>query len=318
MIYTLTLNPAIDRELRVPEIVFDDVLRATAQRVDFGGKGFNVSRALAALGQESVALGFIGGFTGRMISTGLTKLGVGTDFVEIAGETRTNVSIVSEKHHIKVNEAGPTVSPAEQARLMERIRALARADDWWVLSGSLPPGVSETIYAEVIQIVQTAGARVLLDTSGPALKHGCAAGPFLVKPNAAEASELTGRSITSPDDAHGLMKAIHQVGPRNVLISLGKRGAVLSDGQQCWLAKPPTIQERNPIGAGDSMVAGLVWGLNNALPLPAALRWGVASGAATASLDGTAVGAYAMVKELTGAVELAPVAGEREPERKVV
>src|SRR3954452_5122069 len=135
MIYTVTLNPALDRELTVPALVFDDVLRATETRVDCGGKGFNVARMLAALGAESVALGFAGGHTGAMLQDGLAALGIATDFVWIAGETRTNISIVTTDYdrHIKVNEAGPTISASEQAALVQRVRERVRSGDLWVL-----------------------------------------------------------------------------------------------------------------------------------------------------------------------------------------
>jgi 1-phosphofructokinase family hexose kinase len=304
VIYTLTLNPALDRELQVPEIAFGDVLRATAQRVDPGGKGFNVSRALRALEAESVAVGLVGGFAGQMIAAGLAQAGIATDFVEIDGETRTNVTVVDPARHLKVNEAGPSVTRAEEARLVEKIRKLARAGDWWVLSGSLPPGASPGIYAEVIRIVQTAGGRALLDTSGPALAQGCAAGPFLVKPNAAEAAELTGTEVTDEESARGAALRMHALRVPSVLVSLGRRGAVLSSGRTAWVARPPRIDERNPIGAGDSMVAGVVWGLSRGLAMEEALRWGVASGAAAASLDGTAFGTRAQVEQLERKVEV--------------
>jgi 1-phosphofructokinase family hexose kinase len=306
MIYTLTLNPALDRELTVPELAFDQVLRASTLRVDFGGKGFNVSRALAALGEESVAVGFVGGLTGQRIASGLAELGIQTDFIPISGETRTNVSIVSQSqaHHLKVNEAGPTITPAEQEALLQKIRGLAKAGDWWVLSGSLPPGVAATVYAEIIGIVQSAGAQALLDTSGGPLKHGCQAAPFLAKPNAVEAGELTGQPVTSPQEARAVVAAIHALGVRYILISLGKAGAILSTREQVWLAEPPRIEERNPIGAGDSAVAGLVWGLHHQLSWSEILRWSVACGAAAASLDGTAVGSKALVEQLTLQVNL--------------
>ncbi|HMQ55233.1 MAG TPA: 1-phosphofructokinase [Anaerolineae bacterium] len=306
MIYTLTLNPALDKELTVPEIVFDTVLRASAERVDFGGKGFNVSRALAALGQESVALGFVGGATGRLIATGLAELGIKTAFVEIGQETRTNVSIVSQSqaHHLKVNEAGPTISPAEQASLLAKIEALAQPGDWWVLSGSLPPGLAPAIYGDIIQRIQAADARAILDTSGAPLKLGCAAGPFLAKPNGVEAEQLTGLPVSSPTEAAAATTAVHGLGVPHVLISLGRAGALLSDGRQSWLATPPAIRERNPIGAGDASVAGLVWGLSQGLALPDALRWSMASGAAAASLSGTAVGSKAQVEPLVDQVKI--------------
>lgn len=306
MIYTLTLNPALDRELTVAELAFDQVLRASTLRVDYGGKGFNVSRALAALGEESIALGLVGGLTGQRLASGLAELGIQTDFVPIEGETRTNVSIVSQSqpHHLKVNEAGPTISTAEQEALLQKIRVLAQAGDWWVLSGSLPPGAAAAIYAEIIKIVQAAGAQALLDTSGPPLRLGCEAGPFLAKPNVIEAGELTGKSITSPQEARNAAAPIHALGVKHILISLGKAGALLSTGQQVWLAEPPLINEQNPIGAGDSALAGLIWGLSHHLSWPESLRWSTACGAATASLAGTAVGSKALVERLVEQVEV--------------
>ena len=288
MIYTVTLNPALDRELTVPAIAFDEVLRATESRVDVGGKGFNVSRMLAALGAESVALGFAGGRTGEALRDGLEALGIVTDFVGIAGETRTNVSIVTNRHdhYVKVNEAGPTISADEQAALVARVGARARPGDWWVLAGSLPPGVAPTIYADLIRDIRDAGGRAILDTSGAPLRHGCAAQPFLVKPNALEASQLTGRPVTTIDAAMAAATALE--GIDYVVISLGSAGALLAHNGQGWHATPPPIRERNPIGAGDSLVAGLVWGLHRGDAWEA-LRWGVACGAATASRDGTAV-----------------------------
>jgi 1-phosphofructokinase family hexose kinase len=311
MIYTLTLNPALDRELTVPELAFDQVLRANTLRVDYGGKGFNVSRALAALGEESVAVGLVGGLTGQRLAAGLAELNIRTDFVPIQAETRTNISIVSQSqpHHLKVNEAGPTITAAEQANLLQKIRGLAQAGDWWVLSGSLPPGLAATIYADIIHLVQAAGAQALLDTSGLPLRYGCQAEPFLAKPNAVEAGELTGTPVASLQQARAALAPIHALGARHILLSLGKSGALLSTGEQAWLAEPPPIKERNSIGAGDSSLAGLVWGLSHHLAWPEILRWSVACGAATASLDGTAVGSKALVEQLAGQVEVVPLLG---------
>jgi 1-phosphofructokinase family hexose kinase len=309
MIYTLTLNPALDRELTVPAFAFDQVLRASAVRVDYGGKGFNVSRALAALGAESMALGFVGGATGESLTMGLADLGIRTDFVQVAGETRTNVSIVTEDHahYLKVNDPGPAITPAEQTALLQKTRALAQPGDWWVLAGSLPPGVPATFYAEVIRSVQSAGAQAVLDTSGEPLRVGCTARPFLVKPNAAEAGELAGARVTSLDEARSAIGKIRALGVQNVVISLGRVGALYSDGQNVWQAKPPEVDERNPIGAGDALVAGLVWALSHSYSSPEALRWGVACGAAAASLDGTAMGSKSLVESLVRQVRLVPV-----------
>jgi fructose-1-phosphate kinase PfkB-like protein len=126
----------------------------------------------------------------------------------------------------------------------------------------------------------------------------------VAKPNAHEAAELTGTLVRTPEEAHAAAHAIHSLGVSIVLVSLGKAGALLSDGENAWLARPPVIQERNPIGAGDASVAGLVWGLSHDLPLPDVLRWSVACGAAAASLDGTAVGSYTMVESLVPRVSI--------------
>jgi 1-phosphofructokinase family hexose kinase len=303
MIFTVTLNPAIDRELAVPAIVFDQVLRATAARVDVGGKGFNVSRMLASLGAESVAIGFAGGAPGEQLRRGLEALGIATDFVPIAGETRTNISVVPEArdHSLKVNEAGPMVSAAEQQAMLAKVRGAARHGDWWVLAGSLPPGVPATFYGDLIGAIKAAGASVALDTSGAALQQGCAAGPSYVKPNSVEISQLSGKPVTSRREALEAALALDHI--PYVAVSLGAEGALLAQKGQGWLAHPPTIRERSAIGAGDSMVAGMVWGLGQGDALEA-LRWGVACGAATASRDGTEVGTRDEVLRLAQQVRI--------------
>lgn len=290
MIFTLTLNPALDRELTVPAFAFDEVLRASRVQVDVGGKGFNVSRVLRALGTESVAMGFAGGRTGEALQDGLHALGIETEFVPIEGETRTNVSIVTPAggRYLKVNEQGPTVSEGAQQRLLERVEARAQPGAWWVLAGSLPPGISPTYYATLIDRLQRRGAHVFLDTSGAALQQGLAARPFLSKPNEVELAELTGQPVSSADEAVRAVRTITP--PPRVIVSLGARGALLVDGDRAWHATPPPIEARNPIGAGDSLVAGVVAALSRGEALPAALALGVACGTATASLSGTAVG----------------------------
>ena len=300
MIYTLTLNPAVDRELTVPAMEFDSVLRATEARVDFGGKGFNVSRLLRGVGAASTAVGFLGGRSGELLQDGLQSLGIGTDFVWVPEETRTNVSIVTQSHdhYIKVNEKGPLVDAAKQNELLEKIDSLARLGDWWVLAGSLPPRVTNDIYARIIRVLNTHDARAILDTSGESLKLGCAERPFLVKPNAEEAHVLTGLPMDTTDEIIAGAAEIRRLGAQNVVVSMGKAGALLHTAEGTWLTHSPKIKEKNPIGAGDSMVGGLVWALTREIALKEALGWGVASGAATASLPGTEVGSQALIEQL--------------------
>ena len=300
MIYTLTLNPAVDRELTVPAVEFDSVLRASEARLDFGGKGFNVSRLLKGMNESSIAVGFLGGNAGELLQKGLQSLGIGTDFVWVSEETRTNVSIVTQSHdhYIKVNEKGPLVNESKQKELLDKIDSLAKSDDWWVLAGSLPPGVTNDMYARVIQVLNKHDARAILDTSGESLRLGCAEKPFLVKPNAEEAHVLTGLPMNTPAEIAVGAAEIRRMGAQNVVISMGKAGALLHTSEGTWLTHTPRIQEKNPIGAGDSMVGGLVWALTQGINLKEALGWGVASGAATASLPGTEVGSRPLIEEL--------------------
>jgi 1-phosphofructokinase family hexose kinase len=306
MIYTVTLNPAVDRELTVAAIEYDTVLRAQSWHIDYGGKGFNVSRMLRSMGMSSCALGFVGGKSGEILHEGLHELDIDTDFVWVEGETRTNISIVTTGHerYIKVNEPGPEISPTSQNEFMEKMRGLVQAGDWWVLAGSLPPGLSSSIYAEMIQQIEAGGAHVILDTSGDALVQGCMAGAYLVKPNGEEAEKLTGISIHSPLDAVQAAKKIHEMGTSVVITSLGKAGAILSTIDKSWLASAPKIEESNPIGAGDSLVGGVVWALSSGYSVNEALKWGVACGASTASTEGTAVGSKELVDKLFEQVEI--------------
>lgn len=178
MIYTVTLNPSLDKTLFFPRLVLGELNRARRVRLDVGGKGFNVSRALLALGVPSVAMGFVAGVTGQYLRQGLVGLGIEADLVEVkgtctsgAGETRANLTVVDEStgQITKLNEAGPSVTNSDIERLLDRIRGRAQPGDLWVLSGHTPPGAPDDIYARIIRLVQQSGGRALLDGSGPSL-----------------------------------------------------------------------------------------------------------------------------------------------------
>jgi len=279
---------------------FDSVLRASESRVDFGGKGFNVSRLLMGMEKPSTAIGFLGGNAGKLLQEGLQNLGIGTDFVWVSGETRTNVSIVTQAHdhYIKVNEMGPLVDASKQKELLDKIDSLAKCGDWWVLAGSLPPGVADNFYARIVNVLNKHESQAILDTTGESLRLGCAEKPYLVKPNDEEAHTLTGLPIDTPTEIAVAAAEIRKIGAQNVIVSMGKVGALLQTPEGTWLTHSPKIKEKNPIGAGDSMVGGLVWALTQGIALKESLGWGVASGAATASLSGTEVGSRPLIEEL--------------------
>ena len=299
-IVTVTPNPGLDRTLTVPHIIFNEMMRATSVRLDWGGKGFNVSRALQALGVESVAMGFIGGATGQMLERGLGAMGIATDFVSITGETRTNTVITEAgaERYVKVNEPGPTVGVEELATFLDRARDYVCPADIWVLCGSLPPGVPPDFYAQLIALVQERGARALLDTSGEPLRLGCAASPYLVKPNVIEAEEVIGQQIQSDADLLRAADFFLRQGIERVALSLGADGLLLACQERAVWARPPRVPVMNPVGAGDALLAGIAWALQRQLPLEETARWGVAAGTAAAMREGVSVGTCAEVEAL--------------------
>lgn len=299
-IYTVSVNPAIDLFLDVPEIVFDEVLRATAVRRVWAGKGFNVSRALQRLGRKSTALGFVGGYAGMAIRAGLEAEGIATDFVTVEEETRTNVMIVDLRvgRHIKVNQTGAPVSAAAQEKFRACVRRHLKPGDLWVLTGSLAPGLLTDFYAELIELLHAGGAWAALDTSGAALRAGCAARPELVKPNVAEAYDLTGERVTSMEDACRAVAAFHAAGARRVALSMGAQGLLYSDGETLVHAAPPPVRVRTAVGAGDALLGGVVWALAQGMPSIEVARWGAATGAVYVQDDSLPFDAQPVVRQM--------------------
>ncbi|MFH1085565.1 MAG: hexose kinase [Chloroflexota bacterium] len=235
MIYTVTLNPTIDRTLRYERLVLGAVNRATSARTDLSGKGVNVSVALRQMGLPSVLLGLAAGVSGRTLVEGLRAAGFDCDFVQMeAGETRSNITVIDEATGLttKLNEAGPAVGAEHLSALVERLRQRLAPGDVCVFSGSLPPGAPDDSYARLIGAARACGARTVLDSSGAPMRLGCAARPDWIKPNTLEAAELLGCPEPSLDTPHALASAIvelMELGPTHVLLTLGARGAVCAE-----------------------------------------------------------------------------------------
>jgi 1-phosphofructokinase family hexose kinase len=306
VIITLTLNPVLDRTLTVPRLQLGEVLRATSTRLDWGGKGFNVSRTLQALGASSLAMGLIGGATGQQLARGLSDLGITTDLVQVAGETRTNVVVreAGSDRHLKVNEPGPTVEPLELDALLERVRARVRNGDLWILSGSLPPGVPVGLYGRLIGLIQAGGARACLDSSGEPLRLGCAARPYLVKPNALEAGEMAGKALDSDTSVLAAAQSFLDLGIELVALSLGSGGLLLASCREAVWVRPPEARILNAVGAGDALLAGVAWALEGGLPLADLACWGVAAGTSSAATEGVAAGSRAGIQKLYGQTQV--------------
>lgn len=313
MLITITPNPVLDKTITVKHIIFDEMSRAIAVQEDWGGKGFNVSRALHAMGTESLAMGFIGGVTGQKIQQGLHDLGINTDLVPIAGETRTNIVITEaeSERYVKVNEAGPALQPMEIHAFFERVRQRVKPGDLWALCGSLPPGTPENFYADLVTLIQNHGAKTLLDTSGTSLHLGLASHPFLVKPNAIEAAIITGYPVKTLAHAKAAAYKIHQAGATMVALSLGAQGMILaykhSSRVRMLHAEPPQVQILHPTGAGDALLAGIIYALDQKFPADDMARWSVASGTASALHQGVSVGTYQEIQSLASQVKITEV-----------
>lgn len=288
MIFTLTPNPSIDRSLTVPEIRFNSVLRSQNVRLDWGGKGFNVSRSLAQFGIESTAMGWVGGGTGKMLADGLQQMGIQTDFVWVDDETRTNTMIIEEEGswHIKVNEPGPPISAENVEQLLLKAESYAKKGDLWVLSGSLPPDVPEDFYAELVTMFKSRGARVYLDAGGNPLRYGCLAGPYLIKPNAIEASYIVGFSIDDQEDAKRAALPFLRMGVEYFALTMGSAGLLLANQREMVYAVPPKMNVHNVAGSGDTVMAAIIYAQMRDMSMVEVARWAVATGAASVETEG--------------------------------
>jgi 1-phosphofructokinase len=309
MIYTVTLNPALDRTLTVPSLRLGELNRARQVRLDLSGKGINVSRLLRRLDVPSRIIGFVGGNTGRAIQDGLTDEGFETIFVGVAEETRQNITIVDEATgaYTKINEPGAVVGPADLFEMAALIGRLAADGDLWVFSGSLPPGAPADFYAQLITLVQARGGRAFLDSSGAALRAGLAARPYGIKPNSEEAGEALGAAVAS-DEAHlAAARRLQAGGSPLVCLTRGGRGLVLALEDTLLVAPALPIALASPIGAGDATLAGLVWATRDGCDAVETAHRALACGAAAAMQEGTDVGERATIEALLPQVQVTAV-----------
>ncbi|OLF05576.1 1-phosphofructokinase [Actinophytocola xinjiangensis] len=279
MIVTLTLNPSLDRTIEVARLSRGELNRASAARLDPGGKGVNVSRALAAHGVATRAVVPCGGPEGEQLTALLRQEGIDVVAVAVAGHTRSNVSLVEPDGTVtKINEPGGSLLPDDLARVEEAVLDAAAGADWVVASGSLPPGVPDGSYAGLGRRLGELGVRFAVDSSGPALGAALAARPALVKPNREELAESVGFGIHTVADAIEAAHRMRAAGAATVLASLGADGAVLVDGRGVRWGESPVDRGRSTVGAGDAMLAGfLAAGETGADDLTEALSWGAAA-----------------------------------------
>lgn len=284
MIYTITLNPCLDYNMKVDDFTIGITNISNSESIYPGGKGINVSMMLSNLGVKSTALAFKSGFTGEYIESVLKEKNIDTDFIDTgSGNTRINIKIKQEDSETELNGSGPTVTNEHLNALFEKLDGLSK-DDIVIISGSIPSGVPMNIYEVMCRKLNDRGVLTVVDARKDLLKNILKYKPFLIKPNIHELEELFGVKIEKPAEVIHYATKLKYQGAKNVLISMGKDGAILlSENGNIIKAKAPQIKLVNSVAAGDSMVAGFVASYLKDKDYEKAFKLGVACGSATAS-----------------------------------
>lgn len=288
MVYTVTLNPALDYVMKVGKLRYDDINRTTAEEIYYGGKGINVSVILTRLGIPNTALGFLGGFTGKKLEEMLIADGINCDFNYLqSGDTRINVKIKADTE-VDVNACGPKITPDEASTLLSKIDAI-QDGDYLILAGSIPNTLPNDIYERILGRLKEKNVRCVVDATGDLLMNVLKYEPFLVKPNHHELGDLFGVETKTDEDIIKYAKELQKLGAKNVLVSRAKDGAMLIDehGESHKIGNADGLLV-NSVGCGDSMVAGFVAGCIQESNYSYALKLGSACGNATAFSEGLA------------------------------
>jgi len=289
MIVTLTPNPSVDRTVSITDLQRGEVHRATASRIDPGGKGVNISRALTAHKARTLAVLPAGGPQGHLLAELLAEAGIEVAIVPIGGSIRANLALVEpDGTTTKINEPGPLLSGSELGALLDgAVATLREHPSWLVGSGSLPPGVEDDLYAGLVHRCHEAGVRVAIDASGPALRHAVVAGPDLIKPNLEELEDLLDRRLNSLGDVRAAAFDLVSQGVATVVVSLGRHGALLVTASVTAHAVAPISSPLSTVGAGDALLAGYLYATGSGTSAVDALAAGVSWGAAAVSLPGS-------------------------------
>lgn len=305
-IVTVTLNPAIDQTLVLPGFTIGKVNRVSASRIDAGGKGVNVASYLADFGIQVIVTGFLGAGNSGIFDALFLHHGFDDRFVRLPGSTRIGIKIVDEltQQTTDINSPGLAPRPEEIETLLGQITRLVEPGRWFVLSGSAPAGTPDDIYARIIELIHAGGGQVMLDTSGPPLRKALAARPELLKPNVDELGELAGRKLDSLKAVREAAAALLEQGARVVVVSMGGEGALFMDREQALLARPPKVEVKSTVGAGDAMVSGIMYAMLRGPDLEEMARMGAASGAYAVARVGAGIDDHAEHQRLKGLVEI--------------
>lgn len=289
MIYTVTLNPAVDKTMIVPRFSANTVNRAERIILDPGGKGINVSKSIKALGGESVCLGIVGGDTGRYILSALDDMDLKHDMVIAEMPTRTNTKIVDPvfRTNTDLNEAGAAVSLSLLAEVQKKLHKLAKTGDTVIFAGKNPPGAPDDLLAQWTNKLCAAGIRVCVDTVGAPMKHVLREYPFLIKPNTEELEEIVGKSLHTQADVIAAAKELAVGGVSVVAVSMGADGAVFVTKDETVRSYAPKVDAVSTVGAGDAMMAALAYYAEKERSLKELAQMATAVATATVLVEGS-------------------------------
>ncbi len=288
-IITITFSPCIDKSTVVPSLIPEAKLKCAEPKLEPGGGGINVARAIKKLGGQAIAIFPSGGYTGKFFNHLMEKENVPSLIIETASETRENIIVLdrSSNNQYRFGMPGTSLRENEWQQCLKTLEDVKEVD-FIVASGSLPPGVPLDIYAQIAKIARHRNAKLIVDTSGEALTQAVNEGVYLVKPNLGELASLTGKSKVEMADVEKLAKEIIEKNKCEiVVVSLGKAGAILVTKTETYSVTPPEVSRKSTVGAGDSMVAGIVLSISGGMTLEQALQYGVACGTAATMNPGT-------------------------------
>lgn len=306
MVITVTLNPAMDKTVSIDDFSLGKVNRIKSARYDIGGKGINVSKVLKNFNIQSKCTGFLGGIWADKFNTELESRGIDSSFIVIKENTRTNLKIVDYANRVytDINEAGPVISEKELTDFVDNFANLCREGDIAVFSGGVSPNVTKDIYKTLIKIAKGKGAFVILDADGELLKYGIEAKPDIIKPNEHEFEMLLDRELKTREQLIEAAKEIQNRGIKEVLISLGEKGALYITENGSYYGKGLKVPVKSTVGAGDSTVAALIYSKLEKYDKEQTLKFAIACGGASVSLEGTEACKFEQVEELIKRVHI--------------
>lgn len=280
MILTVTLNPSVDISYKLNKFTLDTVNRANDVSKTAGGKGLNVTRVLHQLKEEVAATGFLGGKLGDIIRTEITELGIQDCFLPITDNTRNCIAVIHEGHQTEILEGGPVIKNEEAASFLEKFLSYVQQFNIITISGSLPKGLPNDFYQKLLEIAELNDTQILLDTKGELLENALNSKkkPFLIKPNQHELGDLLGRTFEKEDEIIAALESPIFEGVPWIVITLGVNGAVVKNNEKVYRVKIPKVKAVNPVGSGDSVIAGFAAGLSRKLKDEELIKFGLAMG----------------------------------------